>query len=159
MTHVHVGSGLWRGARRLATSSGSLHRTHAAHGHILVLSSPCAFERVGVGSQSRFFSASSSSSGPNDTSVDALVDSLDHAARAVVRDVDLLNAVGPVASNGAGDAAAGSSLAIVQAVQTLIENVHTTTGLPWWATLAVTGVTFRAAVFPFYLYQLKATQR
>ena len=70
---------------------------------------------------------------------------------------------------------------IVQGVQTILETVHTTTGLPWWATLMVqelrqlgtnveyvdvslfvcqlSGVTLRAVIFPFYVYQIQATQR
>lgn len=85
-------------------------------------------------------------------------------------------------------AGSGDTWALIQGVQSVIETIHTTTGLPWWATLAVrmkytqwtgisvlteltgvldrtanwtqaTGVTFRAAVFPLYVYQIKATQR
>ncbi|GLE03184.1 hypothetical protein PINS_up012063 [Pythium insidiosum] len=81
------------------------------------------------------------------------------AATIVVNDADLLNATSAVVSSGTDAATAGSSLAVVQAVQGMLEQVHVTTGLPWWATLAATGVLFRAAVFPFYIYQIKATQR
>ncbi|POM59615.1 Cytochrome Oxidase Biogenesis (Oxa1) Family [Phytophthora palmivora] len=49
--------------------------------------------------------------------------------------------------------------AVVQGVQSFLDAVHTTTGLPWWTTLMLSGVTLRAAIFPFYVYQIKATQR
>ncbi|CAH0481965.1 unnamed protein product [Peronospora belbahrii] len=49
--------------------------------------------------------------------------------------------------------------AIVQGVQAALETVHMTTGLPWWATLMLSGVALRAAIFPFYVYQIQATQR
>ncbi|KAE8877744.1 hypothetical protein PF005_g22033 [Phytophthora fragariae] len=48
---------------------------------------------------------------------------------------------------------------IVQGVQSALEAVHTTTGLPWWATLMLSGVTVRAAIFPFYVFQIQAMQR
>ncbi|KAG7392022.1 Cytochrome c oxidase assembly protein cox18, mitochondrial [Phytophthora pseudosyringae] len=49
--------------------------------------------------------------------------------------------------------------AVVQGVQSVLETVHTTTGLPWWATLLLSGVTLRAAIFPFYVFQIQAMQR
>ncbi|KAF4037953.1 60Kd inner membrane protein [Phytophthora infestans] len=49
--------------------------------------------------------------------------------------------------------------AIVQGVQSVLETVHTTTGLPWWATLLLSGVTVRAVIFPFYVLQIQAMQR
>lgn len=57
------------------------------------------------------------------------------------------------------DGASGSALSLVQSVQALIEQVHLSTGLPWWATLAATGFTLRISVLPFYIYQIKAAQR
>ncbi|KAJ0409272.1 hypothetical protein P43SY_006769 [Pythium insidiosum] len=90
------------------------------------------------------------------------MEAMTDATTIIVKDADLLNATSAVVSSGADAAAAattGSSLAVVQAVQGMLEHVHVTTGLPWWATLAATGVLFRAAVFPFYIYQIKATQR
>ncbi|KAG6960834.1 hypothetical protein JG688_00009391 [Phytophthora aleatoria] len=47
---------------------------------------------------------------------------------------------------------------IVQGVQSVLETVHTTTGLPWWATLLLSGVTVRAAIFPYYVFQIQAMQ-
>ncbi|OWZ08562.1 Cytochrome Oxidase [Phytophthora megakarya] len=49
--------------------------------------------------------------------------------------------------------------AIVQGVQSILDAVHTTTGMPWWTTLMLSGVALRATIFPFYVYQVKATQR
>ncbi|CEG49987.1 cytochrome oxidase biogenesis family [Plasmopara halstedii] len=48
---------------------------------------------------------------------------------------------------------------VVQGVQSVLEAVHTTTGLPWWATLLLSGVTLRATIFPFYVLQIQAMQR
>ncbi|KAG6963557.1 hypothetical protein JG687_00006478 [Phytophthora cactorum] len=48
---------------------------------------------------------------------------------------------------------------IVQGVQSVLETVHTTTGLPWWTTLLLSGVTVRAAIFPYYVFQIQAMQR
>ncbi|KAE8953796.1 hypothetical protein PR001_g32741, partial [Phytophthora rubi] len=48
---------------------------------------------------------------------------------------------------------------IVQGVQSVLEAVHTTTGLPWWATLMLSGVTVCAAIFPFYVFPIEAMQR
>ncbi|KAG3098006.1 hypothetical protein PC121_g2143 [Phytophthora cactorum] len=47
---------------------------------------------------------------------------------------------------------------IVQGVQSVLETVHTTTGLPWWTTLLLSGVTVRAAIFPYYVFQIQAMQ-
>jgi len=38
-----------------------------------------------------------------------------------------------------------------------LETAHTTTGLPWWATIACGAVAVRAALFPFTLKQAKAS--
>ncbi|CAI5701474.1 unnamed protein product [Peronospora effusa] len=70
-------------------------------------------------------------------------------------DGQLTDAAATVASNSTGH----EPWAIVQGVQAVLETVHTTTGLPWWATLMLSGVTLRAAIFPFYVYQIQATQR
>ncbi|CAI5747050.1 unnamed protein product [Peronospora destructor] len=67
----------------------------------------------------------------------------------------LTDTAAAVARNGTGN----EPWAIVQGVQAFLETVHTTTGLPWWATLMLSGVTLRAAIFPFYVYQIQATQR
>ncbi|CAK4080448.1 unnamed protein product [Aphanomyces euteiches] len=48
---------------------------------------------------------------------------------------------------------------IVDAAQKVIEAVHTTTGLPWWATLGLTAVAVRGTLFPLLVYQIKATER
>lgn len=42
------------------------------------------------------------------------------------------DAAAAVAADGAGD-----TWALIQSVQAVIETIHTTTGLPWWATLLV----------------------
>nr|KAE8924091.1 hypothetical protein PF009_g25670 [Phytophthora fragariae] len=47
----------------------------------------------------------------------------------------------------------------VQGVQSVLEVVHTTTGLPWWATFMLSGVTVCAAIFPFYVFQIEAMQK
>ncbi|RLN47125.1 hypothetical protein BBJ29_008462 [Phytophthora kernoviae] len=60
-----------------------------------------------------------------------------------------------VAGNGTGH----EPWAVVHAVQTALDAAHTTTGLPWWATLLLSGVTLRATIFPFYVYQIRAMQR
>ncbi|TDH70414.1 hypothetical protein CCR75_009071 [Bremia lactucae] len=49
--------------------------------------------------------------------------------------------------------------AIVQGVQSILETVHLTTGLPWWTVLLLSGVTVRAAIFPLYVLQIHAMQR
>ncbi|KAL4130357.1 hypothetical protein PRIC2_006358 [Phytophthora ramorum] len=64
-----------------------------------------------------------------------------------------------VAAAVAGSTTGHEPWAIVQGVQSVLETVHTTTGLPWWATLLLSGVTLRAAVFPFYVFQIQAMQR
>ncbi|TYZ69232.1 hypothetical protein PybrP1_005009 [[Pythium] brassicae (nom. inval.)] len=71
----------------------------------------------------------------------------------------LLFADGQLADVASSAVGSSDSWALVQGVQSVIETIHTTTGLPWWATLLATGVTFRAAVFPLFVYQVKATQR
>ncbi|KAG7397097.1 Cytochrome c oxidase assembly protein cox18, mitochondrial [Phytophthora boehmeriae] len=72
-----------------------------------------------------------------------------------VADGQLTDVAAAVAGNGTGH----EPWAIVQAVQTALDAVHTTTGLPWWATLLLSGVALRATIFPFYVYQIRATQR
>ncbi|ETV95267.1 hypothetical protein, variant 1 [Aphanomyces invadans] len=48
---------------------------------------------------------------------------------------------------------------LVDAAQKLIEAVHVTTGLPWWATFGVTAIAVRGTLFPLMVYQIKATER
>ncbi|OQR81304.1 Cytochrome Oxidase Biogenesis (Oxa1) Family, partial [Thraustotheca clavata] len=48
---------------------------------------------------------------------------------------------------------------IVNAAQNVIEAVHTTTGLPWWATFACTAIVVRGSLFPLLVYQIKSTER
>ena len=55
--------------------------------------------------------------------------------------------------------AAQSSWTVIEHVQGALEALHTTTGLPWWATIACSAISIRAALFPFVLYQIKAQQR
>ncbi|BBN11692.1 YidC/Oxa1 family membrane protein insertase [Marchantia polymorpha subsp. ruderalis] len=45
------------------------------------------------------------------------------------------------------------------AIQYVIEGVHLTTGLPWWASIAATTVAIRILVLPILVYQMKATAR
>lgn len=52
-----------------------------------------------------------------------------------------------------------SSWAIAEHVQSALEMVQTTTGLPWWATIACSAISVRAALFPLVLYQIKAQKR
>ncbi|TMW58481.1 hypothetical protein Poli38472_010040 [Pythium oligandrum] len=147
---------MWRGSQRLLVS-----RTLSAH-HALHASTPRFFRPavcVGFAQQPRYYSSNGSEENGATVTTDAVFEQLEEAATMMVRDTDLLQATGAVASSGGPEAASGSSLAIVQAVQSLIEQIHSTTGLPWWATLAATGVVFRAAVFPFYVSQIKSTQR
>ncbi|KDO25050.1 hypothetical protein SPRG_09779, partial [Saprolegnia parasitica CBS 223.65] len=47
----------------------------------------------------------------------------------------------------------------VQLAQNVIETVHTTTGLPWWATFACTAVVVRGSLFPLLVYQIKSMER
>ncbi|KAI9914098.1 hypothetical protein PsorP6_005942 [Peronosclerospora sorghi] len=68
---------------------------------------------------------------------------------------DVVNSVPVVSGGGPGN----ETLAIVQGAQAVLEMVHTSTGLPWWATLMLSGVTLRAAIFPLYVFQIHATQR
>uniref|UniRef100_A0AAV1VDT0 Membrane insertase YidC/Oxa/ALB C-terminal domain-containing protein n=1 Tax=Peronospora matthiolae TaxID=2874970 RepID=A0AAV1VDT0_9STRA len=72
-----------------------------------------------------------------------------------ITDGQLTDAGAAVLESGAGH----EPWAIVQSVQAALEAVHTTTGLPWWATLMLSGVTLRAAIFPLYVLQMQATQR
>ena len=44
-------------------------------------------------------------------------------------------------------------------MQTLLENVHFYTGLPWWASIAVATLTVRAVVFPLYLRSTDTSAR
>ncbi|KAF0690375.1 Aste57867_18210 [Aphanomyces stellatus] len=48
---------------------------------------------------------------------------------------------------------------IVDVAQNVIEAVHTTTGLPWWATFGLTAIAVRGSLFPLLVYQIKATER
>ncbi|KAF0747822.1 hypothetical protein AaE_007574, partial [Aphanomyces astaci] len=48
---------------------------------------------------------------------------------------------------------------LVDAAQRLIEAVHVTTGLPWWATFGATAIAVRGTLFPLMVYQIKATER
>jgi len=47
----------------------------------------------------------------------------------------------------------------VQAMQSLLEAIQTTTGLPWWASIAVTTVSVRLCVLPVVRYQAHAITR
>ncbi|KAL0046699.1 hypothetical protein WJX82_007754 [Trebouxia sp. C0006] len=50
-----------------------------------------------------------------------------------------------------------SSHGPVGTAMSLIDGLHSTTGLPWWATLSVTALGIRAALFPLALRQVQAS--
>ncbi|OQS01516.1 Cytochrome Oxidase Biogenesis (Oxa1) Family [Achlya hypogyna] len=58
-----------------------------------------------------------------------------------------------------GGGPAVEPLWIVHAAQNVIETVHATTGLPWWATFAASAVVVRGSLFPLLVYQIKAIER
>ncbi|ETL83537.1 hypothetical protein L917_16511 [Phytophthora nicotianae] len=82
-------------------------------------------------------------------------DSVPPTLELTMTDGQLTDVAASVASSSTGH----EPWAIVQGVQSVLEMVHTTTGLPWWATLLLSGVTVRAAIFPFYVFQIQAMQR
>lgn len=47
----------------------------------------------------------------------------------------------------------------VQGMQAALEAVHATTGLPWWASIALSTLAFRAALLPVVRYQARALAR
>ncbi|KAL9670668.1 hypothetical protein QQ045_008225 [Rhodiola kirilowii] len=55
--------------------------------------------------------------------------------------------------------AAADSFFPVAALQYLIDGVHNVTGLPWWASIALTTLMIRSAVIPVLIKQLKATSQ
>ena len=67
--------------------------------------------------------------------------------------------VAALAETAALDAASEGCWAPTRALQWLIENVHETTGLPWWSSIMLTTVGIRAASFPIMLMQIKNTYR
>ncbi|CAI8618174.1 unnamed protein product [Vicia faba] len=55
--------------------------------------------------------------------------------------------------------AAADSYLPIQAVQYLIDAVHSYTGLNWWADIVLTTLLIRIATIPILLYQLKDTSK
>ncbi|PNY17250.1 mitochondrial inner membrane protein OXA1-like [Trifolium pratense] len=64
---------------------------------------------------------------------------------------------GPVVSEVA--IAAADSYLPVQALQYVIDAVHTYTGLNWWAAIILTTLLIRSATVPLLINQLKATSK
>ncbi|GAU40317.1 hypothetical protein TSUD_64820 [Trifolium subterraneum] len=64
---------------------------------------------------------------------------------------------GPVVSEVA--IAAADSYLPVQALQYVIDAVHTYTGLDWWAAIILTTLLIRSATVPLLINQLKATSK
>uniref|UniRef100_M4C5Q8 Uncharacterized protein n=1 Tax=Hyaloperonospora arabidopsidis (strain Emoy2) TaxID=559515 RepID=M4C5Q8_HYAAE len=106
------------------------------------------------------YRASSAAAAPSFCSIDTVRHASTSSTPSItqkltITDGQLTDAGVAVLDSGAGH----EPWAIVQGVQAALEAVHTTTGLPWWATLMLSGVTLRAAIFPLYVLQMQATQR
>eukprot|EP00644_Phytophthora_capsici_P008626 jgi/Phyca11/7571/fgenesh1_pm.PHYCAscaffold_20_\ len=112
------------------------------HNRLYLHSSQAAFPAVGVPFSlgNRQFSTS---------------DAVPPTLELTMADGQLTDVAAAVAGSGTGH----EPWIVVQGVQSVLEAVHTTTGLPWWATLLLSGVTLRAAIFPVYVAQIQAMQR
>lgn len=49
--------------------------------------------------------------------------------------------------------------AVLQSIQTGIESVHLATGTPWWASIAMSTIVVRSALFPLVRFQLLASRK
>ncbi|KAL4541174.1 hypothetical protein Ndes2526B_g05717 [Nannochloris sp. 'desiccata'] len=65
--------------------------------------------------------------------------------------------VAAVAERAALDLASEGCWAPTRGLQYVIEKVHETTGLPWWASIMLTTIGIRTATFPIMLMQIKNT--
>lgn len=70
---------------------------------------------------------------------------------------DSIVEVAAVAERAALDLASEGCWAPTRGLQYIIEKVHETTGLPWWASIMLTTVGIRSATFPIMLMQIKNT--
>ena len=82
--------------------------------------------------------------------------SLDNAASASYTPESIVE-VAAVAERAALDLASEGCWAPTRGLQYIIEKVHETTGLPWWASIMLTTVGIRSATFPIMLMQIKNT--
>jgi YidC/Oxa1 family membrane protein insertase len=70
---------------------------------------------------------------------------------------DSIVEVAAVAERAALDLAQEGCWAPTRGLQYVIEKVHETTGLPWWASIMLTTIGIRTATFPIMLMQIKNT--
>lgn len=102
---------------------------------------------------SRSFSAGAASDGADADATDAATSVLASYGP------DSLVSLAAAAEAAALEAAGEDRWPTTRALQWLIETVHGSTGLPWWASIMVTTAGMRAASFPIMLMQIKNTYR